>query len=539
MKKILLALICLLSIHVSNAQIIYTDVIPDTIVSVTNSMYHLDLNNDGITDFDITYTYGQELSMHCDVLSQTLISIASLDSNAVLSDSTNLPLALTCPASIDSNAVGWSYMTPLDLYNYTEYCYGSDITVWQTGYSITGSFGLDSCKYVGLKFHFGGENYFGWVQLFHTGSTLIVKDYAYNSSPNQPILAGTNNNPYAILPSTYYCAGDSIALAIYPSNYVQLNAGNYFIAQLSDSAGTFNNPTLLDSIQSTNAVIMHTVIPTGLYPSIKYNIRIITTDSAVIGSATSNFTINRLPIVMFTNVYDTLCMPWPSSTHLYAYFPSLCMGCGDQWSIDGTPTGAGYGLQIPATETAIYTVNILNACGVSSLSDTIFVMPLINVTIPDSINVCISDLPLTLNVATPTGGRYTCAGHITGYNLFHATALGYYNINYQAIDSYGCLQPPWFLQIHVNACTGVSEISTVNTVDIYPNPASTILNIHQSNYTSQETLLINDIMGNVVYKEKLSGIDNVIAISSWSAGVYFYEVKGDKRSLKGKFVIQQ
>ncbi len=83
----------------AEAQIIYTDVIPDTIVSVTDSMYHLDLNNDGITDFDLTYTYDQAGSMDCGSLSQTIISIASIDSNAVLSDSTNLTLALSCPAS--------------------------------------------------------------------------------------------------------------------------------------------------------------------------------------------------------------------------------------------------------------------------------------------------------------------------------------------------------------------------------------------------------------------------------------------------------
>ena len=498
----------------AEAQIIYTDVIPDTIVSVTDSMYHLDLNNDGITDFDLTYTYDQAWSMDCGSLSQTIISIASIDSNAVLSDSTNLTLALSCPASIDSNAVDWSYTTPLNLYNYTEYCYGSDFTVWQTGYSITGSFGLDSCKYVGLKFHFGGENYFGWVQLFHTGSTLKVKDYAYNSSPNQPILAGTNNNPYAILPSTYYCAGDSIALAIYTSNYVQLNAGNYFIAQLSDSAGTFNNPTLLDSIQSTNAVIMHTVIPTGLYPSIEYNIRIITTDSAVIGNATTNFTINRLPIVMFTTEYDTICMPWTNNPHLNVNLSGPCFGCYDQWYFDGAHNASGYGLQCPLINSGIYTVDVTNACGVSSLSDTIFVMPLIYVTIPDYINVCIADMPLTLNVASPTGGIYSCSGHITGSNIFNAITLGDYWVNYQAIDSHGCLQPPWSLQIHVTSCSaGVSDNSNINTIDIYPIPTTGIMNLSEP-----ANISLCDLSGKLLLEEKNT---NQLDISALPAGMYF------------------
>jgi len=49
-------------------------------------------------------------------------------------------------------------------------------------------------------------------------------------------------------------------------------------------------------------------------------------------------------------------------------------------------------------------------------------------------------------------------------------------------------------------------------------------------------LLITDLLGTVVYKEKLCGIDNTISISTWSAGVYFYEVRTEKESARGKFV---
>ena len=80
-----------------------------------------------------------------------------------------------------------------------------------------------------------------------------------------------------------------------------------------------------------------------------------------------------------------------------------------------------------------------------------------------------------------------------------------------------------------------------NSISIYPNPATTLLNIHHSTSTSQETLLITDLLGTVVYKENLTGIDNTISISTWSAGIYFYCLtpalsNGEGVSVRGKFI---
>ncbi|MEI6815794.1 MAG: T9SS type A sorting domain-containing protein [Bacteroidota bacterium] len=87
--------------------------------------------------------------------------------------------------------------------------------------------------------------------------------------------------------------------------------------------------------------------------------------------------------------------------------------------------------------------------------------------------------------------------------------------------------------------TGVDEINpNNNSFEIYPNPASTVLNIHQHNPSNNQQLIITDILGNKVYKEALTGIDNTLPISTWSAGIYFYEVKSEKESVRGKFIKQ-
>ncbi len=73
-------------------------------------------------------------------------------------------------------------------------------------------------------------------------------------------------------------------------------------------------------------------------------------------------------------------------------------------------------------------------------------------------------------------------------------------------------------------------------------PATTLLSIHPSMPTPNEQLIITDIMGTEVYKEMLTGISTTISISTWSAGIYFYEVSNSTSSLtiaRGKFVVER
>ncbi len=84
---------------------------------------------------------------------------------------------------------------------------------------------------------------------------------------------------------------------------------------------------------------------------------------------------------------------------------------------------------------------------------------------------------------------------------------------------------------------GISNILKMNnTILVYPNPATTLLNIHQSLPSPNQQLIITDLLGTEVYKEMLTGIDNTISISTWSAGIYFYEVRSNTDVARGKFV---
>jgi len=49
-------------------------------------------------------------------------------------------------------------------------------------------------------------------------------------------------------------------------------------------------------------------------------------------------------------------------------------------------------------------------------------------------------------------------------------------------------------------------------------------------------LSIEDVLGNKIYQQNSTGINTTIDVSKWSEGIYFYEIKGQEGSVRGKFV---
>ena len=125
-------------------------------------------------------------------------------------------------------------------------------------------------------------------------------------------------------------------------------------------------------------------------------------------------------------------------------------------------------------------------------------------------------------------GNFTCDTIIFGFDtLFN--------------DTIGGTKDLFFAKIG-NSITDILKNSQPNnSVLIYPNPANTILNIHLLNSqlsTLHSQLIITDVLGNEVYAETLTGIDNGISIAKWCEGVYFYEIIGGNESARGMFIKQ-
>jgi hypothetical protein len=74
-----------------------------------------------------------------------------------------------------------------------------------------------------------------------------------------------------------------------------------------------------------------------------------------------------------------------------------------------------------------------------------------------------------------------------------------------------------------------------NSVFIYPNPATTVLNYNVTANTTITAISIHDISGKVVFSNA-NLISNTIDIASLSSGVYFVTFQSDKNSVTKKFI---
>jgi hypothetical protein len=181
----------------ANAQIVYTDVIPDStlncIVSRTpcSKNYNLDLNNDANNDFIlIAYYYGPAQK---DEVTYSYATASPLNGNAVkdtLVNSAYVSIPLQFNTVIDSNQLLQQYWQTTASQSLKNVVDGRGVvrdTVWGLWDSL-------SDYYLGLRLLQSGLTYYGWVRVrvdvTSSSASIIVRDYAYNSIANEPILAG-------------------------------------------------------------------------------------------------------------------------------------------------------------------------------------------------------------------------------------------------------------------------------------------------------------------------------------------------------------
>lgn len=214
MKTIIIILLfAFASLH-SIAQIVYTNVNPDSIID--NKSYNLDLNNAGIADFIMIDSSWQSCAPGQDDVEE----ITPLNNNAVLSDSKNHPYALHVNDTITSNSVSWLTSGNQILAKFLVECLprGGGFILHQSGHWFS-----TKERYLGLKLIKGINTYYGWIGLLNT--PVNVTAYAFNSIPNQPILAGETSctTPTVKLKaggSLSFCNGDSVCLTANDTGYL-------------------------------------------------------------------------------------------------------------------------------------------------------------------------------------------------------------------------------------------------------------------------------------------------------------------------------
>lgn len=167
-----------------NAQVQYTDVVPDAVLSNNGQTYELDLNNDGRTDF-IFYMYASRSASG----SYRYGYLYGTGMNpGMIRTYTWYPLALSQGALI---APGGSWSSSAAIFSYSVYSSYGSRSVYRYGWWLG-----EQEKFMGLRIRQGGRLHYGWVRVSVTdnGSDIIIHDYAMETIPGRPIVAGSTQS---------------------------------------------------------------------------------------------------------------------------------------------------------------------------------------------------------------------------------------------------------------------------------------------------------------------------------------------------------
>lgn len=166
------------------SKIIYTDYEPDFNNAKPEDSYGLDLNNDQIIDFTISLlsdSGGQFL----------LIASNPIANNGIMSIT---PWYTYCiPLSLEKEIFNLSGTGRGEFYTSTSIISSEDCFETENSDDCRYDWAGKNDKYIGLRLNRGGnaQSYYGWARLNVTSPTQwVIKDYAYNTTPDMPIHAG-------------------------------------------------------------------------------------------------------------------------------------------------------------------------------------------------------------------------------------------------------------------------------------------------------------------------------------------------------------
>ena len=281
-------------------------------------------------------------------------------------------------------------------------------------------------------------------------------------------------------------------------------------AQLSDSTGSFANPSEIGTVNGSNPSNIVINIPKDVVAKNKYRIRVLSQKYGVISNHNpSPLDIIDVPTLTF-NVKAEICENEPVLTLSASPAGGTFTGTGVTGSnFDPAVAGAG-------NQELVYTYNPGGlGCSVSK-KDTIAVLakPAISFITPDK--VCEDDSAAKLS-ATPSGGTFTGTG-VDGTSFDPATAkAGSHIITYKFTDVKGCSNTAKDT-IKVVVCENSIE-DALSGISIYPLPAQYEVTIDMKVNVSY--VMISDITGKQIMNLIPQSDRIQLNLSSLANGLYW------------------
>lgn len=325
-----------------------------------------------------------------------------------------------------------------------------------------------------------------------------------------------------------YCTGNEIFIQY--QTIIQFNPDNIFIAQLSDNSGSFQNPVELGRIQSQTSGVISGRIPNNVTTGILYRIRVISTSPALIGAD------NRKNIKIYKGLNPVISgKASVCENDIEEYTSPVRPGVATIWNVVN-----GEILNIDTAKNLIIIqwrnvgtgeVKIHQSLQNGKCIDSGKIVVKIN---PRPEKPFITRRGYTLYSSSKTGNQwYFFDQPIPNANAdsLPVETPGLYYV--QVTNEFGCkseISDPYdFYYNYVE--------NEENYLEIYPNPASSYLNVRTDKQFN--TLKIIDNLGNtrieLKYEEYLKS--NKINLENLSSGSYFVQIQFLEKIVNRELII--
>ncbi len=299
------------------------------------------------------------------------------------------------------------------------------------------------------------------------------------------------NGVYTCPLATTMCEGDNITVTF--NAIGTFNAGNQFIAQLSDASGSFASPVTLGTMNVsgtnlTNQTITVTIPTPATCGATGYRIRVISTNPAYnsppnVTDNGSDITINCKPQAFTISGNTSVC-----ANSLENYSVTAQTGATYTWSVTGGTISSGQGTNNISvlwgtSGTGTVSLTITNGCGNTNntLNINITGQPSVSA-ITGNTQVCVGNnetYSVTANSGssyswTLTGGGSITSGSGTNSISINWTTQGVYTL--KVVETNGCGSDSTEITIAVNdvpsspAISGSTSACPNDTVTYYVTP---------------------------------------------------------------------
>ncbi|HTS34880.1 MAG TPA: hypothetical protein VMH04_04350 [Candidatus Solibacter sp.] len=172
--------------QVAEAKIVYTAA---NVTMPTNAFTNLDMNNDGIPDFNFYfYAYGprKPLGYHEEYIEMDPLKTGNAIWGVPDSKVGECAAALPRGVKVGAGAAFQAQQLPV---------WGSNGTAYSGPYTVCGFAGKVHGAFLGLRFVINGQTHYGWAHLTVSRRNAVLSGYAYETVPNQPIHTGQTSGP--------------------------------------------------------------------------------------------------------------------------------------------------------------------------------------------------------------------------------------------------------------------------------------------------------------------------------------------------------